>query len=79
MSSNNYRKINTENTENTENKVPEIKIPDNAKLNQGSGDNLYDMVNNLRQRLLQLENRVTELSRMCPHNKSEQRNNMYNS
>tara|TARA_B100001094_G_C17640487_1_gene534817 strand:- start:199 stop:429 length:231 start_codon:yes stop_codon:yes gene_type:complete len=75
--SNNYQKINT-NTKNR-NTVPEIKVPENAKLNHGSGDNLYDMVNNLRQRLLQLENRVTELSRMCPHNKNEQRNNMYNS
>ena len=66
-----YKKFNTVEKEeiDSETTIPEITIPDNAKLNQGSGNNLFDMVNNLRQRLLQLENRVSELSRMCPHNK----------
>ena len=66
-----YKKFNTVEKEETDSEtaIPEITIPDNAKLNQGSGNNLFDMVNNLRQRLLQLENRVSELSRMCPHNK----------
>ena len=66
FNNNNYQKFDT--NKNKKNTIPEVKIPQNEQINQKSSNNLFDIVNNLRQRLMQLENRVTELSRMCPHN-----------
>ena len=73
MSFNNYKKFTTETkteteTETSNNKIPEVKIQQNEQVNQGSSNNVFDVVNSLRQRLMQLENTVSELSRMCPHN-----------
>lgn len=87
MSFNNYKKFTTESTTESKtesttktnnNKIPEVKIPQNEQLNQGSSNNVFDVVNSLRQRLMQLENTVTELSRMCPHNNNNNNNNYKN-
>ena len=59
---------NSNNNNNTQN----FSVPEHARLDQGSSaHNVFDNVNSLRQRLTQLENRVGELSRICPSNNNQ--------
>lgn len=87
--SGNYKRINESNLtpsstpvieENTNQKttpmIPEITVPDNEKLGDGSANNVFDAVNTLRQRMMQLESRVKELSQMCPNTNTPMGNNV---